>query len=413
MNQSTAESLTVDCRGLQCPAPILRLSEAARKRRGLGGTLTILATDADFPVDLDAWCRTAKARVLQIDQQDGVIRAEVRLADPAVGPSRTTVKSTKAELTAAAYESGEVAVRRTPTPPAAQPVQSDPAGGLDLCGMPLGAAIRALNATAASSPGQRVSISADAPDFDKRFIAWASAMDATVESMERSGARITALVLFASDGAAPTATPAPAALRAPVTTQLPATTPAPTALAAPAAVSAQPAFSSPEPEAAPREHRATLLVLHNDLEALLAALMVANASAAQGMAVEIYFSFWGIHLLRGRSSRAPRTNEKPSLLQRMMLWMVPKGGKQQLGKLHMGGLGTRILLGLMRKRNILALDQLVDSAASQGVRFRVCSMSMGLMGMRENDIVDIPNIDFAGVASFSEAASRSAVALVF
>lgn len=66
----------------------------------------------------------------------------------------------------------------------------------------------------------------------------------------------------------------------------------------------------------------------------------------------------------------------------------------------------------MRKRNILALDEQVQAAAKQGVKFRVCSMSMGLMGLGQRDIVDLPNVDFAGV-TLSERASRSAVSLVF
>lgn len=95
---------------------------------------------------------------------------------------------------------------------------------------------------------------------------------------------------------------------------------------------------------APRENRATLLVLHNDLEALLAALMVASASAAQGMQVEMFFAFWDIFI-----SSAARRNVRTALasgqdsFQRMMLWMVPKGpSRQKLGRLHMGGIGTRI-----------------------------------------------------------------------
>ena len=153
---------------------------------------------------------------------------------------------------------------------------------------------------------------------------------------------------------------------------------------------------------------------HGAGEALLAALMVANASASQGMEVEVYFAFWGIHLLRGERPRKDAPASNRGIIQTMMLWMVPRGpDRQHLGKLHMGGIGTRILLWLMRKRNILALDKLVETAVAQGVKLRVCSMSMGLMGLSQRDIVDLPNLTFAGVTSFAESARRSATSLVF
>lgn len=408
MSPDTRDSLTVDCRGLQCPAPILRVSEAVRKRKGRGGMLTVLATDADFPVDLDAWCRTTKSRVVHLDREPGgVIRAEVKLAEPASPdsmPYRTTQVNPwgrsseglpEARDTEVTMPSGFV--KASVTPPGDET--------LDLSGMAVGAAMRTLNAAASATPGLLAKVRSDSPGFEQRFVAWSMAMGATIESMDRTGQRVTALVRFPSDTL--DSTPASSALRIdPV--HIPALAPPP----APEKIPSE-APRSMATMPVPRENKTTLLVLRNDLESLLAALMVANASAAQGMAVEIYFAFWGIHLLRGRSTRAARGDERPGLLQRMMLWLVPKGSKQRLGKLHMGGLGTRILLRLMRKRNILALDELVASAAAQGVRFRVCSMSMGLMGLTAADIVDLPNIDFAGVTSFSEAASRSAAALVF
>lgn len=363
MNAISQAPLLIDCRGLQCPAPIMRLAETVRKGRPTGGRITVLASDADFPVDLEAWCRTTKATLLHIGhEQGGVFRAEVQLADaraPGSGPASLPFAPT-------AQFTPEDATRDTP---------------LSL---------------------ERTSPSHGVPSV--RLLRLPSPARFRAHEQPPSPSR---------DGAAPTS---PEALSQ---TPLPtAATPAPATARAPSAVRVEaPAAATAEPPAAamvatPRENRATLLVIRNDLESLLAALMVANSSAAQGMAVEVYFSFWGIHLLRGDSTR-PASAERPGLLQRIMLWLVPKGPRQRLGKLHMGGLGTRILLRLMRKRNILALDQLVSAACAQGVRFRVCSMSMGLMGLQQSDIVDLPNIDFAGVTSFSEVASRSAVSLVF
>ena len=77
---SNASSLTVDCRGMQCPAPILRLAETARKFKYNPTSLTVLATDEDFPMDLEAWCRSAKASITSISRDGGEIHAVVALA---------------------------------------------------------------------------------------------------------------------------------------------------------------------------------------------------------------------------------------------------------------------------------------------------------------------------------------------
>lgn len=398
----------IDCRGLQCPAPILRLSEAARKHKDTAKVITVLATDVDFPVDLEAWCRTTKASVARLEREEGgVIRAQIRLAGAA------------------------------PTIPSAreQPSAPEQLAVVDLTGIPVVSAMRKL-AELSASPGKRVTVVSDASGFEGRLAAWSSATDTAIESVHREGSRVTAILRFPQDEAtgpaitlaapmpappAPVVTTAPAIAPAKVIAEAPAPPPAPAPIVrtqvefqAPAqAVSSALAAASGE-EVVPRENRATLLILKNDLEALLAALMVANASASQGMQVEVYFAFWGIHLLRGESPRTNAPESNRGLIQTMMLWMVPKGpGRQKLGKLHMGGIGTRILLWLMRKRNILALDKLVLAAVSQGVRFNVCSMSMGLMGLSQRDIVDLPNVSFAGVTSFAESARRSAVSLVF
>jgi peroxiredoxin family protein/TusA-related sulfurtransferase len=418
-NIAPASSLApvIDCRGQQCPAPILKLSEAARAHRSTGATLTVLATDADFPVDLEAWCRTTKSTLLRLEQeQDGVIRAQIRLAGGKSQAPTPTLPAASPHPYPVFHERPRAVSIATPAPVAAPaPVTA----AIDLTGLPVVTAMRQVSAASVANPGQRGTFFFDAPSFEGRLAAWASATEAVLESIHREGDRAVAVVRFAGEQPGPArAQPVPADMRPAHTVAVITPPHAPLPALAPASPSDSMEPVSAEeatlPALVPRENRATLLVLHNDLEALLAALMVANASAAQGMHVEVYFAFWGIHLLRAESPRKDGPVEKPGLLQRMMLWMVPRGpSRQKLGKLHMGGIGTRILLRLMRKRNILALDKLIEAAAAQGVGFRVCSMSMGLMGLSQRDIVELPTLQFAGVTSFAEAAGRSAVSLVF
>lgn len=163
-----------------------------------------------------------------------------------------------------------------------------------------------------------------------------------------------------------------------------------------------------------RENRCTLLVIKNDFESLMAAMMCASTAAAQGMETSIFFSFWGVNVLRADSPRRDVPKGKVSLLQKLMKWMMPRGPRRQkMSKMHMGGMGKGMMQYFMRKNNVLNLEQLMAAAAEQNVKFIVCSMSMGIMGIQKRDIVDLPNIEFAGVSTFIELSRRSSMSLVF
>ncbi|MFO0592930.1 MAG: DsrE/DsrF/DrsH-like family protein [Polyangiaceae bacterium] len=428
----------VDCRGLICPAPILKIAETLRRYKGNVATLTVLATDPEFAEDVEAWCRASHADLVRLTHQpDGVIRALIRVGavssrsavvppeppaslrsagerplenaitvPPVTAPATPRSKAWSERLVGS-HEAGAAALRlasdrpafRGPTLRSVRPKQ------LEVVQMQMQAQAQAQAHQEEEMP----------PTAPQPRLSPTPAVRTSPTPQPASGPRE---VLEPRPGFVPPIVPLPA-----VVDSMPPSLPTnmhrlvrtPSDHAALIPDTPRRSWDGLAESPLPRENRATFLVLHNDLEALLAALMIANGSAAQGMRTEIYFAFWGIHLLRGERPRAHEgaNRPKPSWLQRALLWLIPRGAKQRLGKLNMGGLGTRILLYLMRKRNILALDQLVEAAARNGVRFRVCTMSMGLMGMTEDDIVEMPNIDFVGVASFAECSARSAVSLVF
>jgi peroxiredoxin family protein len=168
------------------------------------------------------------------------------------------------------------------------------------------------------------------------------------------------------------------------------------------------------PVGVPRENLCTILIIHNDFESLMAAMMCATTAAAQGMDAAIYFSFWGVNLIRGERPRRDMPKEKISILQRIMQWMMPRGPRRQkMGKMHMGGMGLGMMNHFMRKNNVMSLAELMDSAVEQDVKFVVCSMSMGIMGIQKRDIMDLPNVEFGGVTAFVEMSRRSSMSLVF
>jgi peroxiredoxin family protein len=162
------------------------------------------------------------------------------------------------------------------------------------------------------------------------------------------------------------------------------------------------------------DYDCALLVLHNDLESLLGALLVANAAAAQGMRTMLFFTFWGLNLLRADRPNLAAPAEPVSFMQRMFKWMMPKGPRRQgLGKLNFGGMGAAIMGGIMEKKNIQSLPKLLASAKEQGVRFIACTMSMAVMGIGKRELEPYPNLEFGGVATFVDAGRRAQVTLVF
>jgi peroxiredoxin family protein/TusA-related sulfurtransferase len=398
----TSQNL-VDCRGMMCPAPILRVAEAAR-----GGTmdaLTILATDPDFPADIEAWCRSARARLLEVEHRnDGSIRAEVLLTRKPQAAVANAVSGIVAAAPASSSRPKQAAI--SALRPAERPSGfAEPIGGiLDIVGAETRTAMRELQARyLLGKPFEVVFERA----LDSKLLSWASAVDAHVDVLDRGVD--TMRVRIATESIV-------AELAPRVATSVASTMPE-TFAAPPARSLGLAASTMPECAAAnlppPRENQTTLLVIKNDYESLLSALMVANAAAAQGMKVKIFFAFWAINMLRAPRPREG-TKRIAGFMQRMLKRMMPRGiANQRLGKLNMGGLGKTIFLWIMKRKNIMNLEQLVDQAVQQNIDFVVCSMSMGMMGIDAGEIISLPNIKFAGVTSFAAEASQSCTSLVF
>ena len=154
----------------------------------------------------------------------------------------------------------------------------------------------------------------------------------------------------------------------------------------------------------PAEHSAAIVLFSNDLDKALAAMILANGLAASGAKVGIFFTFWGLSVLRKNPAPALRR----SLVSRMFGWMLPKGAeKLALSKMNMLGLGTAMMKDVMRKQNIMTLPSLIKSAKAAGVSFIACDMAMGVMGLTREDLIDEVD-EVAGVAAFAELAKRSA-----
>jgi peroxiredoxin family protein len=162
---------------------------------------------------------------------------------------------------------------------------------------------------------------------------------------------------------------------------------------------------APKPEGVVMENKLSMVVFSGDLDKLLASMIIATGAAAMGMKVVMFFTFWGTAALRDAKKKAGGKD----FMSKMFGWMLPKGRNAlKLSKMHMAGMGTAMLKGLMKKKNAPSLDQLFEIAAQLGVKINVCEMSMDLMGFKREELIDYPGMEFVGVATFLGHAKKSA-----
>ncbi len=139
----------------------------------------------------------------------------------------------------------------------------------------------------------------------------------------------------------------------------------------------------------------TMVVFSGDLDKALASMIIANGAVAMGKKVTLFFTFWGLNILRKSN---PAHVEK-SFIEKMFGAMMPRGSsKLKLSKMHMGGMGTAMIKNVMKNKHVNSLEELIASAQANGVRMVACTMSMDLMGIKEEELID--NIEFGGVATY-------------
>lgn len=166
---------------------------------------------------------------------------------------------------------------------------------------------------------------------------------------------------------------------------------------------------SPKPQAASAlgaSKKKTIVVFSGDFDKVTAAFIIANGAASMGSEVTMFFTFWGINALRLNK----RVAVKKNLIEKMFGWMMPRGAdKLALSKMHMGGIGLTMIKGIMRKKNVPSLPELIASAQSTGVRLVACSMSMDLMGIKREELIE--GVEEGGVAMYLDSAESGNVNL--
>ncbi len=150
----------------------------------------------------------------------------------------------------------------------------------------------------------------------------------------------------------------------------------------------------------------TMVVFDGDLDKVLASFVIANGALAMGRPVTMFFTFWGLNALRKQKS--PKL--KKSLIEKMFGMMLPKGSRKlKLSKMNMGGMGTRMMRKVMQDKRIDSLEEMMQKAMQNGVKLVACSMSMDVMGIRPEELID--GVEIGGVGTYLGDAEQSNVNL--
>lgn len=157
-----------------------------------------------------------------------------------------------------------------------------------------------------------------------------------------------------------------------------------------------------------RKDQLSMAVVSGDLDKVMASMIIGIAAAAMDTKVKMFFSFWSLSALRD-PKKSPKGKD---YISKMFGFMLPKGKNAlKLSNMNMMGMGPVMIKYLMRKNNVLSLDDMFKTAGELGIEIIVCEMSMGLMGFKKEEFIDYPHLSFAGAATFVADAGESAAQL--
>lgn len=251
------------------------------------------------------------------------------------------------------------------------PATDAPALQVDACGLMCPGPVMQLKKNYASlAEGETLVIKATDQAFGKDVASWCKITGAELTKLENQGGIVTAWVRKVKE----TDEPLPSC---------PSTRPAP----------------------ATADHK-TLIVFSDDLDRALASFVIANGAVAMGKKVTMFFTFWGLNVIKKPQKPAVQKD----ILGRMFGWMLPSDSRHlSLSKLNMAGIGSRMMRMLMRRKRIDSLESLIKQAQENGVEMIACTMSMDVMGVKREELMD--NVTLGGVATYLERAEEANVNL--
>lgn len=140
---------------------------------------------------------------------------------------------------------------------------------------------------------------------------------------------------------------------------------------------------------------ATLVVFSGDLDKAMASFIIACGAAAMGKKVTMFFTFWGLNILRREDAPAVEKDR----MEKMFGMMMPKGANAlPLSNMNMMGMGTKMMKHVMEQKNVDSVETLIENAKKLGIQLIACAMSMDVMGIKKEELID--GVEVAGVATY-------------
>jgi peroxiredoxin family protein len=143
------------------------------------------------------------------------------------------------------------------------------------------------------------------------------------------------------------------------------------------------------------QKKTTIVLFSGDYDKAMAAFIIANGAAAYDHEVTIFATFWGLNALK----KPEKVNVKKGILEKAFGWMMPRGAdKLGLSKMQMLGMGPKMIKHVVKKHNALTMPQLIELAQEQGVKLIGCTMTMDLLGIQQEELLD--GVELGGVAAY-------------
>lgn len=150
----------------------------------------------------------------------------------------------------------------------------------------------------------------------------------------------------------------------------------------------------------------TMVVFSGDLDKAIASFIIANGAASMGKKVTMFFTFWGLNILR----RPEKVSVQKGFIDKMFGMMMPRGSKRlKLSKMNMMGMGSKMIRKVMKDKNVTSLEDLIKAAMDSGIEVVACQMSMDVMGIRKEELID--GVKIGGVGYYLGEAEDSNVNL--
>jgi len=246
-------------------------------------------------------------------------------------------------------------------PHAQGPIESLKTIQVDACGLQCpGPVLKLKEEMNLLQPGEMIQETATDPGFARDVYAWAKMTGNTVVSVDQNGPKVVALI---KKGGAP----------------------------APSRMGGGP------------QEGTSMILFSDDLDKALAAMVIANGAISAGKKVTIFFTFWGLSFLKKRQK--PQ-GVKKDFMGRMFAMMLPSNSsKMGLSKINMGGMGAKMMRMRMKSLGVESVEEMFTAAMKSGIRLVACQMSMDVMGVAEEELME--GVEIGGVASFLGAADES------